>query len=233
MFDPVIDFTTGLLAAIADLVTPLAGGNAQAVAIILLTLAVRLSLLPLSVLAARGERSRLRLAPELARLNKRYARNRERLQREVAALYAREKSSPLAGCLPSLAQVPFFMLIYQVAAAPSTHTLFGAPLGQQVASVIGGFGLFSVPTLAMAVLLALLFAVAWATSRRIRLTAAAQPAGPAPVDAVRRIMPLMPYGTVLAALVLPVATGLYLLASTTWTMVERATLYPKPGAATA
>ena len=42
---------------------------------------------------------------------------------------------------------------------------------------------------------------------------------------LRRIMPLLPYGSVLAAAVLPLAAGLYLLVSTAWAAGERAFLH--------
>jgi YidC/Oxa1 family membrane protein insertase len=238
VFDPIIEFATSILAALTELITPFAGPNAAALAIILLTCGVRLLLLPLSLAAARGERARARLAPRIQRLHERYRRDPERLRRELAALYAAEGTTPLAGCLPSLAQTPFFILVYQVASAPSTHTLFGAPLGQPplgqpLAAVVAVSGPFSVPVLVFAVLLTLLTVVAWTASRRARLMAAAAPqtpAGEASLETVRKLTPLLPYGAVAAGAVLPLGAGLYLLASTTWTMLERVLLYPKPTA---
>ncbi|GAA5047054.1 YidC/Oxa1 family membrane protein insertase [Thermocatellispora tengchongensis] len=242
MFDSIISFASGLLAATADLISPLAGANSAAVAIILFTLAVRVLLLPLALMAARGAKAKMRLAPELAKLRKRYARNPERLQRESLALYAREGASPLSGCLPSVAQLPFFALLYQVTTAPSTHVLFGAPLGQPLAGAVAAFGPLSVPVLVFVVLLALLTVVAYLSSRRAKLDATALavpaiPGGGEPqiaagvADSMRRIMPLLPFGSVLAAAVMPLGAGLYLLASTAWTVGERALLYPKPVAA--
>ncbi|WP_436758193.1 YidC/Oxa1 family membrane protein insertase [Streptosporangium sp. V21-05] len=224
MFDPVIAFVAGLIAALAG---PL---GSTAPAIVVFTVLVRLLLLPLSVTQARGERARVRLAPEIQRLRKRHGRDPERLQRELAALYAREKTSPLAGCLPSVAQMPFLMVTYQVfisstiagqANALLTHGLFGVPLGQQFAGTVAGFGLISGPTLVFAGLFLLLLAVAWITSRRTRRTMSedVQPA------ALRRMLPLLPYGTVLVAAVLPLAAGIYLLVSTAWTAAEKAVLH--------
>ncbi|GAA4182702.1 YidC/Oxa1 family membrane protein insertase [Streptosporangium oxazolinicum] len=224
MFDSVIASVADLIAALAE---PL---GSTALAIVVFTVLVRLLLLPLSVMQARGERARVRLAPELQRLRKRHGRNPERLQRELAALYARERTSPLAGCLPSMAQMPFLMVTYQVfisstiagqANALLTHGLLGVPLGQQFASTVAGFGLLSGPTLVFAGLFLLLVAVAWITSRRMRRTMGeeVQPA------ALRRMMPLLPYGTVLAAAVLPLAAGIYLLVTTAWAAGEKAVLH--------
>ncbi len=100
-----------LLHAGADLLTtltgcfePFAGPFSAASAVIALTLAVRVLLVPLSVLQVRAERDRRRLAPQLAALRRRYGQDRERLQRAVQELYTSERVSPLAGCLPVLAQ---------------------------------------------------------------------------------------------------------------------------------
>lgn len=193
MIDSLVSFILGL-----------AGGNA-ALAIVLFTLAVRVALLPLSIKQARGARVREKLAPKLKALQERHAKNPERLGKELNALYAAEGTSPFAGILPSLAQLPFVWLIYRVATHPTAlagHTLFGAPLGQQVAGVVANFGLISMPVLVFAIVLVLLVLVAWHSSRKIE--------GPA-------WMKLMPFGSVVAALFMPLATGLYLVVSTAWT----------------
>ncbi|HEX7835461.1 MAG TPA: membrane protein insertase YidC, partial [Pseudolysinimonas sp.] len=105
------------LAALGTVVTP--GG-----AIVLVTIAVRAALIPVGVSMARAERARRRLAPRLAELQKRWRRDPERLRRETLALYAAEKVSPFAGCLPALAQAPVLTLVYAVFASPEVA---GAP----------------------------------------------------------------------------------------------------------
>ncbi|GAA3079088.1 YidC/Oxa1 family membrane protein insertase [Streptosporangium carneum] len=224
MFDPVIEFTADLITALSQ---PL---GSTAAAIVVFTLAVRALLLPLSVKQARSARVQARLAPKIKELRKRHGRDPQRLYQETRALYAREKASPFGGVLPGLAQLPFFMVMYRVfvsstiaghANALLTHGLFGVPLGQQFASTVAGFGLLSGPTLVFACLFLLLFAVALATSWRIRRTMGeeVQP------EVLHKVMPLLPFATILAAAVLPLAAGLYLLVTTAWAAAERAVLY--------
>src|SRR5690606_9959699 len=114
-------------------------------------------------------------------------------------LYAREGSSPFAGILPGLAQLPFLWLMYRVATHPTAlagHDLFGAPLGQQVAGVIAHYGLFSVPVSVFALVLVLMAVVAWLSSRTVRSTLTDdQPA------MIRKVLPLLPFGSVVAAAV--------------------------------
>lgn len=212
MIDSLVTFVIGM------------SGGSAALGIVLFTLAVRLLLLPLNVHQARTTKIRERLAPKLRELQKRFGRNPERLSKELNALYAKEGTSPFAGFLPMLAQLPFMWLMYRVATHPTAlagHTLFGAPLGQQVAGVVANYGLVSMPILVFVSVILLVMAVAWFSARQIKV-AEEQP------ELMKKIMPLLPYGSVLAALVLPLAGALYLLVSTAWAVGERAVLASRP-----
>ncbi|MEO3800039.1 membrane protein insertase YidC [Nonomuraea sp. B1E8] len=212
-----------MIDSLVTFVITVSGGHA-ALGIVLFTLAVRLLLLPLNVRQARTSKIKERLAPRLRTLQKRYQRNPERLAKEVSALYAKEGSSPFAGIMPMLAQLPFMWLMYRVATHPTAlagHDLFGAPLGQQVAGVIANYGLVSTPVLVFFLVIVLVAAVAWFSARQIKITEE-QP------ELMKKIMPLLPYGSVLAALVLPLAAGIYLLVSTVWAVSERAVLASRP-----
>ncbi|MEV4101368.1 membrane protein insertase YidC [Nonomuraea sp. NPDC049649] len=214
MIDSLVSFVIGM-----------SGGHA-ALGIVLFTLAVRLLLLPLGIRQARSARVRERLAPRMRELRKRFGRDPERLARETSALYAKEGSSPFAGILPGLAQLPFVWLMFRVATHPTAlagHDLFGAPLGQQVAAVAAHYGLVSVPFSVFALVLVLMAVVAWLSSRTVRASLTEdQP------EFMRKAAPLLPFGSLLAAAVLPLAAGLYLLVSTAWTAGERAALATRP-----
>ncbi|MGW0192261.1 YidC/Oxa1 family membrane protein insertase [Nonomuraea sp. NPDC003201] len=212
-----------MIDSLVTFVISMSGGSA-ALGIVLFTLAVRLLLLPLNVRQSRTMKLRQRLAPKLRELQKRHARNPERLAKETSALFAKEGTSPFAGFLPMLGQFPFMWLMYRVATHPTAlagHTLFGAPLGQQVAGAIANFGLVSAPVLVFVLVIALVAVVAWFSARNIKVTED-QP------EWLKRLLPWMPYGSVLAALVLPLAAGLYLLVSMAWATTERAVLASRP-----
>ena len=49
----------------------------------------------------RAEQSRTRLGPKVREIQRKYNNNPERMRRELAALYSREQTTPLAGCLPA------------------------------------------------------------------------------------------------------------------------------------
>jgi YidC/Oxa1 family membrane protein insertase len=83
-------------------------------AIILLTLAVKLLLYPLSAAGYRSMANMRRVAPEMKRLQERHADDRQKLSQEMMALYQREKINPLGGCFPILIQMPVFLALYWV-----------------------------------------------------------------------------------------------------------------------
>ena len=84
------------------------------IAIILLTLAVKVAL---GWVSARGYRSMAnmrRVAPAMKKLQERYSSDREKLSKEMMALYKKEGANPLGGCLPMLAPMPIFLALYWV-----------------------------------------------------------------------------------------------------------------------
>ena len=138
-----LDAAYSLLMWLATLLEPLAGPAAAAASVVLLTLLVRAVLVPAGIAQAKAEQTRSRLAPRLRELQRRHRRDPERLQRETMKLYADENTSPLAGCLPMLAQAPVVAIVYALFLHTTIagHTnvllaeqLFGVPLG---ASLLG------------------------------------------------------------------------------------------------
>jgi len=84
------------------------------VAIILLTVLVKLVLYPLSAASYRSMANMRRVAPQMKRLQERYADDRQKLSQEMMALYKKEKVNPLGGCLPMLLPMPIFIALYWV-----------------------------------------------------------------------------------------------------------------------
>lgn len=81
-------------------------------AVIMLTLLVRVLLYPLNRKAYKSMRMLQKLQPEMQRLQKKYRNDPQRLNRELLELYRRHKVSPLSGCLPLLIQFPILIAVY-------------------------------------------------------------------------------------------------------------------------
>jgi YidC/Oxa1 family membrane protein insertase len=84
------------------------------VAIILLTVLVKGALYPLSAASYRSMANMRRVAPQMKRLQERYADDRQKLSQEMMALYKKENVNPLGGCLPMLLPMPIFIALYWV-----------------------------------------------------------------------------------------------------------------------
>lgn len=83
-------------------------------AIILLTVAVKVVLFPLSAKSYRSMAKMRVIAPEMQRLKEEYGEDRMKFSQEMMALYKKEQVNPLSGCLPLLLQMPIFMALYWV-----------------------------------------------------------------------------------------------------------------------
>src|SRR5690606_10314410 len=92
-----LESASALLTALSGALAPLVGASSAALAVVLLTVAVRALLIPLGAMQVRAEARRRRLAPRLTELRRRHATHPERLQRETLELYRTEGVSPFAG----------------------------------------------------------------------------------------------------------------------------------------
>lgn len=238
----VFGFLGDALARGAQALDPLFGTAAMAAAIVLCTLAVRAALHPLARAAVRGEKARAALAPHLAELQRKHKGNPERLQKATADLYAKTGASPLAGCLPTLLQLPVFFLMYHLFSTGGgllDHTLLGAPLGGHWSEALADGGLLGAHGRVYLALFVLIAAVATWNYRRARATVAKTPApaaggtqgaaAPPGTAAMAKVLPLLSFGTLITVAVVPLAAGLYMVTTTAWTACERALLQREKG----
>ncbi len=84
------------------------------VAILLLTVAIKLVFFPLANKSYRAMSQMRKLQPEMQKLRERFADDKMRLNQEMMALYKREKVNPASGCLPIVIQIPVFFALYKV-----------------------------------------------------------------------------------------------------------------------
>lgn len=200
---------THLVVELGRLLEPVLAESATAAAIVLFTMLVRLVLHPLSRAAFRG-------------------------------------ATPVAGCLPVLLQLPVFFLMYQAFSSGDellAHRLFAAPLGARWTEALGEGGLLGAQGLVFLGLFAAIGVVAaWSAVRGRRAAATAPPLAPAGAAAagvsaeqqevMRKlggVLPLLSFGTLITAAVVPLAAGLYLLTTTAWSVAERAWLQSRGG----
>jgi YidC/Oxa1 family membrane protein insertase len=225
LLNPAVLSVYHVVSALAMLFVPLLGGAGPAAAIVVFTAAVRLCLHPLNRAQMRAQaasqKAREALAPAVAKLERKHKHDPARVQRETFELYRAHGVSLAPGMLQGLAQMPVFFVVYRIFESPSISGhrnslldghLLGVGLGSRLASVwhapvspghIAVFGL----------LLAVIAATAtWSSIRMCKDPASRN---------VPRLMRLLPFGSLVTAAILPLATGLYVATTTLWTAVER------------
>ena len=138
-FDAVIGAAHATIEGLAALLSPLAGGTAAAVAIVLFTVAVRLLISPLSYLQIRNERRRAALAPRLTDLQHKHRDDPATLVSATFALYRANGAGPMTGLLPGLVQAPFFMIMYRVALNAPAGSFLGVPLSAHLFAGVPAF----------------------------------------------------------------------------------------------
>lgn len=231
----VLDAGYSLLVTLVSALDPFVGAASTAVAVVLVTVLVRSALIPVGIALARSERTRRRLAPALADLRRRYRDRPQLLREKMLELYAREKASPTAGCLPLLVQAPIVTVVYSLFSLPviAGHgnallaaDLAGAELGASlVNAVLAGIGvtplvvyLVVLAVIATAATLTRVLTLRWAAASAVAGLAVATVPGSEQLTAVLSWLPFLTLGI---AAVVPLAAALYLAVSSWWSILER------------
>jgi YidC/Oxa1 family membrane protein insertase len=112
-YEPILKGLGAVLAFLYDLIPN------YGVAIILLTLGIRLMLLPLGIKQIRSMHSMQALQPKMKALQQKYKGNRQKLAEEQMKLYKEHGASPLGGCLPMVLQIPVLIALFAVLRFPN------------------------------------------------------------------------------------------------------------------
>lgn len=90
-------------------------------AIIIFTILIKLILIPLNVHSQKAMKKQQKIQPIMAELQKKYANDQEKLQREMMKIYKENNISMTGGCLPMLIQMPILIGLYQVIQKPLSY----------------------------------------------------------------------------------------------------------------
>ena len=149
-FDLVVDFglyyfLTKPFFYILDFIGHLTGNFG--VAIILLTVLVRLAVFPLANTSFRSFAKMKKIGPQMKELREKHGQDRVKLQESLVKLYEQEKVNPMAGCLPLVIQIPIFFALYKVLSVTieTRHAPFAGWIhdlsAQDPTNIFNGFGL--------------------------------------------------------------------------------------------
>ncbi len=118
ILQPIIDILKATLEFFAQLT------GDYGVAIILLTITVRILLLPLTIKQTKSMQEMKRIQPKLKELQAKYKDNKEKLQEEIMKFYKEHKINPLSGCLPLLLQLPIMFALFRVLLELEKHNFW-------------------------------------------------------------------------------------------------------------
>jgi YidC/Oxa1 family membrane protein insertase len=110
--------------------------NSYIAAICLIAVVVMLIITPLTLKSTKGMLEMQKLAPEMRKLQNQYRNDRTKLNEEMMKLYQEHKVNPMSSCLPLLAQMPVFIIMFRIltgltfrptgASAPIAHAVYSA-----------------------------------------------------------------------------------------------------------
>jgi len=184
-------------------------------AIVMLTLVVRLILLPLFVKQYKSARRMQEVAPQMKELQRKYKGNKQKLQEEMMKFYKENDVNPFGSCLPLLLQAPVFIALY--------FTLRDANFADGSDQSFMG----AIPDISL-----LLTEIGWAVVPLITVYAVSQlistelSAMPTMSKNQRWLMRLLPIGIVFFIFQFPVPAGLVIYWATTnlWTAGQQLVL---------
>lgn len=219
-------------------------GNDLGLAIIVLTILVKLVLYPFTVSQIKQQRAMQSLQPKMAEIRARLKNDKEAQAKELMELYRKEKVNPASSCLPLLVQLPVFIALYQALSmglqSKSLTMLYGfVPNPGTVHAFLFGLVDLSVPNYALAVLAAgAQFLQSWmmmrnqpgATKRppeEVREVAGAKDEDMAAM-VNKQMMYMMPIMTLIISIKLPGGLALYWLAMSLLTIGQQYLLMRKP-----
>ncbi|WP_214404766.1 membrane protein insertase YidC [Pseudonocardia lacus] len=230
------------------------GGIAWALSVMFLVFTLRLILYKPFVAQVRSMRKMQEFQPEIAKLRKKYANDRQKQAEEMQKLQKEHGVNPVAGCLPVLVQVPVFIGLFHVLrefgplnndGSPRTEnyffgldgvesfnraSLFGAKLGNWVLQGEEALNAAGTSIAAMLiVMIPLMIAAGVFTHITARHSVARQTAaqGENPQTAImnKLMLYVFPIGVVVGAPFLPLAVLLYWVSNNLWTLGQQYVVY--------
>jgi len=205
-------------------------GHDLAIAIIIITILIKLFLWPFSRQAIKAQKELQELQPKLEEIKKTHANNKEEQAKATMALYREHKINPFSSCLPLLIQLPFFFAVFQVFREISTNKqildyLYGFVSRPEAINPQGFFGLINLanPNYLLAVLAGL--AQFWQAKMLSNQRPTVQDEGAKDEDFAavmnKQMLYMMPALTVFIGITLPAGLSLYWLVMTLLTVLQQ------------
>jgi YidC/Oxa1 family membrane protein insertase len=244
LFNSLVDGLGSILFFFHDLLAGPFGLNSWGWSIVLLTITVRIFLLPLAVKQTNSMRGMQGLQPEIKKIQakyktdrdmmkknpEKYRERRQKQQEEMMALYKEHGVNPAAGCLPLLLQMPIFFALFRLLQdSDRVPELSGAPF-----YLIGDLSQVASATDIGAMMLVLLMGASTFFSQK-QMMASNPSAAQNPQQKV--LLYVMPVMLLVFAFQMPIGVLLYWVTTNLWTIAQQFVMFrniePPSGAKTA
>lgn len=111
LFEP-IEYVLGAILSALYTVTEKLGFGSYGLAIILLTIVIKIIVYPLTKKQIQSMKAMQKIQPEMKKLQEKYKDKPQIMQKKLLELYQKEGANPMSGCLPMLIQMPILMAMY-------------------------------------------------------------------------------------------------------------------------
>jgi YidC/Oxa1 family membrane protein insertase len=203
-------------------------GHDLGIAIILLTIIIKLALLPLSRQAIKSQKSLQDIQPKIDEIKKKFVNQKEEMGRAMLELYKENKVNPFSSCLPLLVQLPFLWAVFRVfrdgLAGNSMNLVYSfVSRPESINSLSLGFLELSKPNIYLAILAGL--AQFWQAKMMITKKPAIASAGSKDESMTaimnKQMLYFMPILTVFIGITLPGGLSLYWFITTLLTALQQ------------
>ena len=199
-------------------------GVGWGLAIILLTVSVRVVLLPLTLKQVTSMQRLQLLAPEMKAIQAKYRDDKQRQQQEMMKFYRENRVNPLASCLPLLFQLPFFIALFYMLQDDLRFDICGQteqPCGEGAASFLFIPDLTDTATGGVLITLIVLYIGSQLLSTLLMSTA---------TDKTQRMIFLaIPFVFVIFIISFPAGLLVYWITTNLWTIVQQAIIRKRLG----
>jgi len=199
-------------------------GHDFGIAVIILTVLIKLALYPLGVQAIRSQKNLAQLQPKMKEIQEKFKDNKEQQSRAMMEFYKKEKINPFSGCLPLIIQLPILIGLYRV---------FWRGFGESQLNFLYSFipnpgqidtTFLGIMDLAQAsIILAVLTGIAQFFQSKMMATKQKKSAGSSDMSQMmqKQMLYFLPLFTVFILWKLPAAVALYWLTTTLFTIAQQ------------
>lgn len=203
-------------------------------AIILLTLIIKLVLFPLTKQSIKAQKALQELQPKMNELKEKYKDNKEEMSKQMMKLYSENKVNPLSSCLPLLLQFPILIAVYQVFRhglnSDNLDVLYSFVANPgHINSISLGFIDLAVPSIALAVLagIAQFFQAKMLPKQAPAIKSKGSKDESIMASLNKNMTYFMPVMTIIIGIQLPSGLALYWLLTTLLTILQQHLIFRK------